>query len=165
MSTKHSIAAEKFQENRELASWHDQTLWMVRAKRDKISKEVPEWEKLRDMACAIKQYSNSHLDLLLQEFEKNAIANGAHVYWAKDADEYCSIIHHILEGHHVKHFIKSKSMLAEECGLNEYLEEKGIEVVESDLGERILQLMHKRPSHIVMPAIHIKKEEIGELFV
>lgn len=70
MSTKHSIAAEKFQENRELASWHDQTLWMVRAKRDKISKEVPEWEKLRDMACAIKQYSNSHLDLLLQEFER-----------------------------------------------------------------------------------------------
>lgn len=56
-------------------------------------------------------------------------------------------------------------MLAEECGLNEFLEEKGIEVVESDLGERILQLMHKRPSHIVLPAIHIKKEEIGELFV
>ena len=105
---------------------------MVRAKRDKISKEVPEWEKLRDMACAIKQYSNSHLDLLLQEFEKNAIANGAHVYWAKDADEYCSIIHHILEGHHVKHFIKSKSMLAEACGLNEYLEEKVIEGVERD---------------------------------
>ena len=56
-------------------------------------------------------------------------------------------------------------MLAEECGLNEYLEDKGIEVVESDLGERILQLMHKRPSHIVLPAIHIRKEEIGELFV
>ena len=58
-----------------------------------------------------------------------------------------------------------KSMLAEECGLNEYLIQKGIDVVESDLGERILQLMHKKPSHIVVPAIHIKKEEIGELFV
>ena len=56
-------------------------------------------------------------------------------------------------------------MLAEECGLNEYLEQKGVEVVESDLGERILQLMHKKPSHIVLPAIHVKKEEIGELFV
>ena len=165
MSTKHSKTAEKFQENKELAGWHDQTLWMMRAKRDKISREVPEWEQLRDMASAIKMYSNSHLDLLLQEFEKNAQANGAHVYWAKDADEYCSIIYNILHGHNVHRFIKSKSMLAEECGLNEFLIQKGIDVVESDLGERILQLMHKKPSHIVVPAIHIKKEEIGELFV
>lgn len=165
MSTKHSKAAEKFQENKKLAAWHDQTLWMMRAKRDKISRDVPEWEHLRDMASAIKMYSNSHLDELLEEFEKNAQANGAHVYWAKDADEYCSIVYDILHGHNVHHFTKSKSMLAEECGLNEYLIQKGIDVVESDLGERILQLMHKKPSHIVVPAIHIKKEEIGELFV
>lgn len=165
MSTKHSKAAETFLKNRSLAAWHDETLWMVRAKRDKMSKAVPEWEHLRDMACAIKMYSNSHLDQLLVEFEKNAKANGVHVYWAKDAEEYCSIVARILEEHQVKHFIKSKSMLAEECGLNEYLEQKGVEVVESDLGERILQLMHKKPSHIVLPAIHVKKEEIGELFV
>lgn len=165
MSTKHSKAAETFLKNRSLAAWHDETLWMVRAKRDKMSKAVSEWEHLRDMACAIKMYSNSHLDQLLVEFEKNAKANGAHVYWAKDAEEYCSIVARILEEHQVKHFIKSKSMLAEECGLNEYLEQKGVEVVESDLGERILQLMHKKPSHIVLPAIHVKKEEIGELFV
>lgn len=165
MSTKHSKAAETFLKNGSLAAWHDETLWMVRAKRDKMSKAVPEWEHLRDMACAIKMYSNSHLDQLLVEFEKNAKANGAHVYWAKDAEEYCSIVARILEEHQVKHFIKSKSMLAEECGLNEYLEQKGVEVVESDLGERILQLMHKKPSHIVLPAIHVKKEEIGELFV
>lgn len=165
MSTKHSKAAETFLKNRSLAAWHDETLWMVRAKRDKMSKAVPEWEHLRDMACAIKMYSNSHLDQLLVEFEKNAKANGTHVYWAKDAEEYCSIVARILEEHQVKHFIKSKSMLAEECGLNEYLEQKGVEVVESDLGERILQLMHKKPSHIVLPAIHVKKEEIGELFV
>ena len=77
MSTKHAKAAGKFLENQELAAWHDETLWMVRAKRDKMSKQVPEWEHLRDMACAIKMYSNSHLDQLLQEFEKNALANGA----------------------------------------------------------------------------------------
>ena len=165
MSTRHSKAAELFLKDKDLAAWHDETLWMVRAKRDNQSKQLPEWEHLRDMACAIKMYSNSHLDQLLLEFEKNALANGAHVYWAKDAEEYCSIVYNILHGHNVRHFIKSKSMLAEECGLNEFLEEKGIEVVESDLGERILQLMHKKPSHIVMPAIHIKKEEIGELFV
>lgn len=165
MSTRHSQAAEKFQENKKLAGWHDETLWMVRAKRDKISRQLPEWEELRNMAQNIKLYSNSHLEELLQEFERNAVANGAVVHWAKDAEEYCQIVHDILKEHQVHHFIKSKSMLAEECGLNDYLEEKGIEVVESDLGERILQLMHKKPSHIVLPAIHIKKEEIGELFV
>ena len=73
MSTKHSKAAGKFLENKEQAAWHDETLWMVRAKRDKVSKEVPEWEHLRDMASAIKMYSNSHLDQLLLEFEKKCL--------------------------------------------------------------------------------------------
>ena len=164
MSTKHSKAAEKFLQDSKMAAWHNETLWMVRAKRDKMSKEVPEWEELRNKACELKLYSNSHLEELLQEFEKNATANGAIVHWAKDADEYCAIVYEILNEHNVHHFIKSKSMLAEECGLNPFLMERGIDVVESDLGERILQLMHLEPSHIVLPAIHIKREQVGELF-
>ena len=164
MSTKHSKAAEKFLRDSKMAAWHNETLWMVRAKRDKMSKEVPEWEELRNKACELKLYSNSHLEELLLEFEKNATANGAIVHWAKDADEYCAIVYEILNEHNVHHFIKSKSMLAEECGLNPFLMERGIDVVESDLGERILQLMHLEPSHIVLPAIHIKREQVGELF-
>ena len=164
MSTKHAKAAGKFLENPVMAAWHNETLWMVRAKRDKMSKEVPEWEDLREKACELKLYSNSHLDELLVEFEKNATANGAIVHWAKDADEYCAIVYEILNSHGVKRFVKSKSMLAEECGLNPFLIERGIDVVESDLGERILQLMHLPPSHIVLPAIHIKREQVGELF-
>ncbi len=164
MSTKHSKAAAKFLKDKKQAAWHDETLWIVREKRDRLSKEIPEWEELRDMACATKLYSNSHLEELLLEFEKNALANGAQVHWAKDAEEYRSIICDILNSHGVKHYIKSKSMLAEECELNPFLEEKGIEVVESDLGERILQLMDEKPSHIVMPAIHLKREQVGELF-
>ncbi len=161
---KHSKAAEKFLQDSKMAAWHNETLWMVRAKRDKMSKEVPEWEELRNKACELKLYSNSHLEELLLEFEKNATANGAIVHWAKDADEYCAIVYEILNEHNVHHFIKSKSMLAEECGLNPFLMERGIDVVESDLGERILQLMHLEPSHIVLPAIHIKREQVGELF-
>ncbi len=164
MSTKHSIAAAKFVANKKQAAWHNETLWMVRAKRDKMSKDVPEWEQLRDLACNIKLYSNSHLEQLLQEFEKNATANGAVVHWAKDAKEHNEIVLGILRDHDVKHFVKSKSMLAEECELNPFLIEKGIEVVETDLGERILQLMDVPPSHIVLPAIHIKREQVGELF-
>ena len=66
MSTKHSKAAAEFLKNKKQAAWHDETLWLVRAKRDRLSKEVPEWEELRNMACATKLYSNSHLDELLR---------------------------------------------------------------------------------------------------
>ncbi|BDW76880.1 hypothetical protein BFINE_26750 [Bacteroides finegoldii DSM 17565] len=83
MSTKHSKAAEKFLRDSKMAAWHNETLWMVRAKRDKMSKEVPEWEELRNKACELKLYSNSHLEELLLEFEKNATANGAIVHWRK----------------------------------------------------------------------------------
>lgn len=88
MSTKHAIAAARFLENKENEAWHDHTLWMVRTKRDKMSHSLPEWERLRELASEIKLYSNSHLDTLLEEFEKNAIANGAIVHWAKDAEEH-----------------------------------------------------------------------------
>ena len=76
MSTRHSKAAEKFLQDSKMAAWHNETLWLVRAKRDKMSKEVPEWEELRNKACELKLYSNSHLEELLLEFEKNATANG-----------------------------------------------------------------------------------------
>ena len=142
MSTLHSKAAEKFLRNGDMAAWHNETLWMVRAKRDKMSKEVPEWEDLREKACQLKLYSNSHLEELLIEFEKNATANGAIVHWAKDAEEYRQIIYGLLKEHQVTRFVKSKSMLSEECELDPFLLSKGIDVVETDLGERILQLMH-----------------------
>ncbi len=162
--SKHAKQAAKFLKNAKQAAWHDETLWMVREKRDRMAHEIPEWEQLRDAAQALKNYSNSHLEELLQQFEENATRNGAVVHWAKDAEEYRTIVAEILESHGVKHFIKSKSMLAEECGLNPFLEGKGIEVLESDLGERILQMLHRKPVHIVLPAIAVKKEEISELF-
>lgn len=144
--------------------WQDETLWLVRGKRDRLAMQIPEWEALRDAACAIKSYSNSHLDTLLEEFEKNAVANGATVHWARDAREYREIIGGLLKEHGVRHFVKSKSMLSEECGLVPYLEAMGIEAVESDLGERIIQLMGAKPSHIVLPAVHVKREQIADLF-
>lgn len=164
MSTLHSKAADSFLKDEARAGWHDETLWLVRAKRDTLSRTVPEWEALREAAAALKNYSNSHLGELLIQFEENAKANGAIVHWAKDAAEYREIIGGILADHGVRRFVKSKSMLAEECGLAPYLEERGIDVVESDLGERIVQLMKVKPSHIVLPAVHIKREQVAELF-
>jgi len=161
---KHNTEACKYLKDTAKVDWQDETLWLVRGKRDRLSREIPEWEALRDAASAIKLYSNSHLPELLEEFEAKATANGAIVHWAKDAAEYREIIGGILKDHGVHLFVKSKSMLSEECSLVPYLEKEGIETVETDLGERIIQLMGLKPSHIVLPAVHIKREEVGRLF-
>ena len=113
---------------------------------------------------ADKEHTLSHLADYLEEFERNATANGIKVHWAETDEEMNEVVAKIIAERGAKHLVKSKSMLAEECHLAPYLEERGVEVVESDLGERIVQLMHCAPSHIVLPAIHIKREEVGELF-
>ena len=164
MSTKHSIAAERVNRNPEWVTRHDQTFWSVREKRDIQAHGLPEWEQLREAASQIKKHTVTHLADYLETFERNATANGAIVHWAKDADEYNSIVMLILRQHNVKKVVKGKSMLTEECHLNDNLIANGIDVVETDLGERILQLMHLAPSHIIMPAIHITREQVKETF-
>ena len=164
MSTKHSIAAERVNRNPEWVTRHDQTFWSVREKRDIQAHGLPEWEQLREAASQIKKHTVTHLADYLETFERNATANGAIVQWAKYADEYNSIVMQILRQHNVKKVVKGKSMLTEECHLNDNLIANGIDVVETDLGERILQLMHLAPSHIIMPAIHITREQVKETF-
>ena len=160
----HAAAAAAFLQDREQARWHDSAIWWVRQKRDAQAKQLPEWEQLRALAQQIKSHTLSRLDEYLTEFQTNAERNGVTVHWAADADEHNRIVHGILAAANVKKLVKSKSMLTEECGLNPYLEQRGIEVIDTDLGERIVQLRHEPPSHIVMPAIHLKKEQISELF-
>jgi L-lactate dehydrogenase complex protein LldF len=164
MSTAHTKAAKKFLRNKEKAQWQDDTLWGVRTKRDNMAKSLNEWEDLRQKASEIKMHTLSHLDKYLEMFEANALANGVKVHWAKDAEEFNKIVLDILTSHNVRKLVKSKSMLTEECEMNPYLEHNGIEVVETDLGERIIQLLDQKPSHIVMPAIHLTQDEVGELF-
>lgn len=125
---------------------------------------LEEWEQLREKASAIKRHTLTHLDEYLDQFATNAEKNGVIVHWAKDANEFNEIVYDILSSHHVKKMVKSKSMLTEECEMNPYLEARGIEVVETDLGERIIQLKGQKPSHIVMPAIHLNHNDVGELF-
>lgn len=164
MSTKHSKAAEAYLQKPRVAKHHDQTFYGVRQKRDRMAQDLPEWEDLREAASQIKKHTITHLADYLEQFEQNAVKNGIHVHWAKDAQEYNAIVLDILQKHQVKKVVKSKSMLTEECHLNENLERNGIEVVETDLGERILQMMKLAPSHIVMPALHVHREDIGATF-
>lgn len=160
----HAAGAERFVANEARTTWHDAALWFVREKRDRAASSVAEWEVLRDLASAIKTHTLSRLDEYLVLFERRAAARGITVHWARDAAEHNEIVYGILAARGARRLVKSKSMLTEECGLNPYLERRGIEVVDTDLGERIVQLRGEPPSHIVMPAIHLKKEEIGETF-
>jgi L-lactate dehydrogenase complex protein LldF len=160
----HAEAAEQFIKDEPRTNWHDETLWFVRQKRDKAAHGLPEWELLREWASKIKDHTLSNLDNYLLEFESKAQDNGVIVHWAADGEEHNRIIHDIITHHKIKKIVKSKSMLTEECGLNEFLHAKGIETVDTDLGERIVQLRHEAPSHIVLPAIHLKKQDVSDTF-
>jgi L-lactate dehydrogenase complex protein LldF len=161
---KHPELAAAFVANRPRAHWHDQALWFVRSKRDLATKQLPEWEWLRETASRVKGHTLANLADYLEQFEANATRLGAQVHWARDAAEHNQIVLGILQRHGVKRLVKSKSMLTEECHLNPFLERNGVEVVDTDLGERIVQLAGESPSHIVLPAIHKTKEDVGAIF-
>lgn len=157
-------AAARFIASPEHEKMHDERLWDLRQKRDREMHHIPEWEELRSLASAIKEHTLTHLDEYLDQFEARARANGIHVHWARDAAEHNRIVHGILKDHGVKSLIKSKSMLTEECGFRPYMASAGIEVIETDLGERIQQLDKEDPSHVVVPAVHKLRTDVAKVF-
>jgi L-lactate dehydrogenase complex protein LldF len=161
---EHARKAGEFLKDRERADWQDKALWVVRENRDKAAGSVPDWENLREQASVIKSDVLSHLDEYFSGFEAAAVRNGVKVHWAYDAKDLREIVLGIIRSKNAIKIVKSKSMLTEECGLNPFLESNGIGITDTDLGERIIQLRNEPPSHIVLPAIHLRKEEIGELF-
>jgi L-lactate dehydrogenase complex protein LldF len=126
---------------------------------------VDDWEGLRERARAVKDETLAHLDKYLAEFADNAERAGARVHWARDAAEACSVVVRLLRERGAERVVKSKSMATEEIHLNAALEREGVNPVETDLGEWIIQLARETPSHIVVPAIHKSKRQIAELFV
>ena len=133
--------------------------------RAKAVAEIDNWEEIRTHAAALRDRAIANLDAWLVEFERNATARGAKVHWAETAEEACGILVDIGRANGVRKVTKSKSMVSEEVNLNEAFEAAGMQVVETDLGEYILQLAHEPPSHIVAPAVHKSKEEVADLFV
>jgi L-lactate dehydrogenase complex protein LldF len=123
-----------------------------------------DFEELRGRIADLKGYAAAHLDQLSDEFTRNAEAAGATVFRTKDPAKVREYILKVAQDNGVKTVIKSKSMATEEIHLNQYLEKAGIEVGETDLGEWIIQLAGQTPSHMVMPAIHMTKEEVSDLF-
>ena len=160
----HATLAAQFNKNEPRVDWHDETLWWVRTKRDIAAHALPEWEVLRELASGIKNNVLSNMSAYLTAFEEKATQNGVIVHWAADAKEHNEIIYSILQRNGINKMVKSKSMLTEECHLNHYLQDQGIEVIDTDLGERIVQMRQEPPSHIVLPAIHLKKEDVSNTF-
>jgi len=123
-----------------------------------------DFEELRGRIAELKSYAASHLDLLQDLFEQNAVARGAKVFRTSDPARVREYILEVARANGVKTVVKSKSMATEEIHLNPFLEKAGISVGETDLGEWIIQLAGQTPSHMVMPAIHMTKEEVSDLF-
>ena len=126
--------------------------------------ELPNFTAIRDAAADIRERVIRNLDGYLLRFEQEATARGAVVHWAEDIEDANRLVVEIARRHSVRKVVKSKSMVTEECSLNDYLASVDVEVLETDLGEYILQLAHEPPSHIVAPVVHKSKEQIADLF-
>jgi L-lactate dehydrogenase complex protein LldF len=132
--------------------------------RSAVIGEIDDLQTTRTAAAAIRDRVLNDLEYWLLHFEQQATARGAIVHWAETGDDVNRIVAGIAALHGARTAAKSKSMVSEECGLNDALELAGVKVMETDLGEYILQLAHEAPSHIVAPVVHKNKEEIADLF-
>ena len=129
-----------------------------------VVEALPEFQALRRTAREIKEHVLHHLDYYLERFEARVLAHGGHVHWASTPAEACAVVVDICRAAGAKRVTKGKSMVAEEIALNEALEAAGLETVETDLGEYIIQLAGEPPSHIIVPAIHKTRDQISDLF-
>ncbi len=137
----------------------------IRAKRAAVVGEVPDWEELRVAGQQVKAATMARLDEHLERLEREVIARGGVVHWARDANEANDIVTRLVQATGETEVVKVKSMVTQEIGLNEALAESGITAYETDLAELIVQLGHDKPSHILVPAIHRNRTEIREIFL
>ncbi|MFQ5788730.1 MAG: LUD domain-containing protein, partial [Thermodesulfobacteriota bacterium] len=137
---------------------------LFRERRTSAIENVDDWEDLRSRAREIKKETILNLDKYLEMLEENVVKTGGKVHWANNANEASKIILDIASRGKVQAVVKSKSMATEEIELNHVFEHAGIEAIETDLGEYIIQLAGETPSHILVPAIHKTKDEISKLF-
>lgn len=136
----------------------------LRSGRLQAMEDFGSWEEWRERGRAIREHTIRHLDFYLNQFAENVVKAGGHVHFCREAGEAVNTFLDIAKRHNTKLVAKGKSMVSEEIHLNRHLNEEGIEAIETDLGEYILQLAKETPSHLIIPAIHKNKEQIADLF-
>jgi L-lactate dehydrogenase complex protein LldF len=166
MSTAHDFPtlAHKALQNTQLRSNIRKATSTIRARTARVTGELPDWQDLRSAGAAIKAATMRNLDTHLLDLEASVTKAGGTVHWARDAEEAREIIVDIANKHGATRAIKIKSMTTDEIDLNPVLADAGIEPIETDLADMIVQLAHDRPSHILVPAIHRNRAEIRALF-
>ena len=137
---------------------------VIQAKRFRLVNEKTDWQELRDAASAIRAESLRNLGFYLVQFETQCTAAGGTVHWASDATEARQIILDLLRQENASEVIKIKTMTSAEIQLNPFLQAAGVDVFETDLAEIILQLGDDEPSHIVVPALHVNRSQVREIF-
>ncbi len=137
---------------------------VIQGKRNKVAGELPDWEDLREAGSEVRAHALRHLDYYLAHFEENCTRAGGLVQWASDAAEANRIILGLIQQHQAKEVIKIKTMTSEEIGLNAHLERNGIRPTETDLAELIIQMGKDRPSHFVVPALHVNRQQVRAMF-
>jgi L-lactate dehydrogenase complex protein LldF len=138
---------------------------VIQAKRQRVVGERPDWQQLREAGRQIREHALEYMDEYLEQFERNCEAAGGHVHWARDAEEARQIVIRLAKESGSREVVKIKSMTTEEIQLNNALEAAGINAIETDLAELIIQLGQDQPSHIVVPALHKNRHQIREIFL
>jgi len=159
VSAKQALANTQLRRNLHIATH------TIRAKRAQVVGEMPDWQELREAGRALKERVLHHLDTYLLELEASVQRASGHIHWARDAEEANAIITRIAADHGAREVIKVKSLTTDEIGLNRALAANGINAIETDLAELIIQLAGESSSHILVPAIHKNRAEIRELFL
>jgi L-lactate dehydrogenase complex protein LldF len=137
---------------------------LAEGRRKTVAADVlPDYQELRQHAHDIKKHTLDHLDFYLEQLERNVVARGGKVIWANDATEACDFVRNLVRETRAKVVVKSKSMTTEEIHLNDRLEADRVNVVETDLGEYIIQLAHEKPYHIIAPALHKTIEQVAKV--
>src|SRR3954454_8176343 len=138
---------------------------LVDKRKDSVTTDLlPEYQELRTQASAVKKHTIENLDYYLEQFERQVEAHGGKVVYCKDGGEVADFVLALAKERKARLIVKSKSMTTEEIDFNERLEHHGLESVETDLGEYILQLAHERPYHIIAPALHMTRFDVAGIF-
>ena len=164
-SAQFLTAAHDHMANTPLRAHMDGLGQILPAARDAAMEQLGNFEDLRAHVRAVKDHTLNNLDYYLGRYEENVIQRGGKVHWANDGDDLNRIVAEICQQSEARSVAKGKSMVTEETGLTDHLQQAGMEVTETDLGEYIIQLAEEPPSHIVGPAFHKTLEDVRELFL